>query len=146
MTERGNVPASPESGGIINHGPNSAIYTYFSRVALPTPEEIVQVADIVGAAYREIEHTQDALSICMDLVREVPRATTVIAGMIGTGHETVPKRWRTDPDDIRMVLSMTGHMEIGYLRAQQAAVRRGPAFPESPERILEIQQLLDELQ
>lgn len=145
MTERGDSLNTPESAGIINPGPNAAIAAYFSRVAPPTPEEIVPAADIIHAGYRELEHTQDALNICADLARDVPNATTVLAGMIGTGHEAVPKRWRSDPDEMRMVLSMTGHLEIGYLRAQQEAVRRGPDFSGVPERILEVEQLLNEL-
>lgn len=126
-------------------GSNSAIQVYLSRVARPDPESMQQAADVVGAAYREIEHTQDALSICMDLARDVPNATTVLAGMISTGHEVIPKRWRSDPVETRMVLSMVGCMEVGYLRAQQAAIRRGPAFPELSERVHEIERLLENL-
>lgn len=146
MTESDGYQSGPESSDITNPGPNSAIRTYFSRIATPTPEEVVQAADIVGAAYREIEHTQDALNICADLARDVPQATTILAAMIGTDHETIPKRWRSDQDDIRMILSMVGYMEVGYLRAQQTAIRRGPEFPGLSERILAIEQLLDDLQ
>jgi hypothetical protein len=66
--------------------------------------------------------------------------------MIGTGNEAVPKRWKTDPEETRIVLSMTAHMEIGQLRALQAAVRRGPEPPGAAERISEIEQLLSDLQ
>jgi hypothetical protein len=145
MTEHALPPNEPETTPITNPGPNSAIYTHLSQVAPATPEEIVQAADIVGAVYREIEHTQDALNICFDLVRDVPQATTVLATMIGTNHQALPKRWKTHPEDVRTVLSMVGHLEIGYLSAQQAAVRRGPELPGLPERILAVEQLLDDL-
>jgi hypothetical protein len=146
MTESRPLPDdSPEPSHGVNPGPNSAIDTYFSRVSRPTPEDMVRVANLIDSPHREIEHSQDTLNICEDLAKDVPNATTVLAGMINLGHEAIPKRWISDPEETRMVLSMVGHMELGSLRALKEAERRGNGFPGLSERILEIEQLIEDL-
>lgn len=138
--------SNPEFIGGTNPGPNSAIDAYFFDIARPGEGRMEEAGKIIGAPHREFEATQDNLSICEDLAKDIPEVTTVLAAMISVGHEALPQRWRSDPEETKMVLSMVGHLEIGYIRAQQAAIRRGPGFPGLPEREAAIERLLTNLQ
>lgn len=145
MTENGSPhPTGPGFSGSVSIGPQAAFETYFQHAEPASTEDIEEAAKLI-AKHRETEGLEDAFSVCSDIATAFPNPTTVMAEMITTGHEAVPKRWRTDPEDIKMVISMVGYMEIGRLHAQEAAVRRGPGFPGLAERIFEIEQLMDGL-
>jgi hypothetical protein len=142
MTQHG----GPEFSDDTNPGSSVAIELFFQDFDRPTKEEMDKAGQIIGAPHREIEKTQDSLSICEDLAYDIPGVTTVLAGMISVGHEALPPLWRRDPEEVRMVLSMVGHLEIGYIRAQQAAVRHGSGFPGLAEREAGIGRLLADLE
>ena len=113
---------------------------------MPTTKDVRLAAKVFSEPSREVERRQDALSVSEDLAREVPQATTVLAAMIGINHQAVPTRWRSNHEDMRMILRMVGHREVAGLHGQQEIPRRGPEFPGLTERIEEIKQLAEDLQ
>jgi|GEM_PF-6539677 len=154
MTGHDGFPGGAEYGGNFAITPRAVIADYFTRVNRPTPAEMLAAGDVVGAAYREIERTNDAHTICHDLVSSVraaeaghmaPTATTVLAGMFEADDPVIPGRWRHDEGNVRRVLSMVGVMEIAYIQAAQFAIEGGGTFPGALEDMAEIQQFVTAL-
>lgn len=149
MSERSILPNHREAlGRVLTSDARAAIRGYFLYVMRPTPAEMETGAALISARYREIEHSKDGYTICADLARDVPYATTVMAGLLEADDAAIPERWRSDPNTVRSLLLATAWAEIGLTNAQQAAAApaRGGVLPGLPQRLYELEQLVTALE
>jgi hypothetical protein len=86
------------------------------------------------------------LGLCIDLAGKISSATTVLAGMFHDHHAALPRRWLENPEIERTILTMTGHVELGILRAEQAGKAHMGDSPRTTKRIGEVATFLGILQ
>ena len=144
MSESPHYPNGPE--GKHPGGLRSVITGYLAHATPPPDEDIDAAASLISGAFREIEHSGDAFSICQDLVVRFNDATTILATLLTAEHESLPERWVDNPETGRIVLLMTGDMEIGRLHALQRPVVQGGAFPGLTERLGEVEAFVGALE
>ncbi len=120
----------------------TVISDHLRRTGERSVADMQWAADIVDTHYP----MRDALGVCLDLNTTGSDATTVLAGMFAVGHEALPEHWRSNPEIARTVLTISGHIEIGLLRAQQTSVAHEGGMAILDERLQEVESFTAALQ
>ncbi len=122
--------------------PIAVIADHLTRTGEQSPADMEWAAEITRTHYPE----RDALGVCIDLNTIGSESTTVLAGMFAAGHEALPEHWRANPEITRTVLTMSGYIEMGLLRAQQASVAHDGGDPYFDSRLNEVEHFVEALQ
>lgn len=133
-------PAAGEQS--FRNDPAAVIAEHLSRVPEPSVATIQGAAMIIRSSYPFGE----ALSVCLDLHYKIPEPTTTLARMFAIDHDALPVHWRTNPEVTRTVLSMSGQIEAGFLRAQQISAGPTGSNPGINARLGEVEHLVEALQ
>jgi hypothetical protein len=127
------------------NAPHSVLHAYLNRAPIPSEGSIDTVSRIIEDTYSQ--GRRDAFGLCLDLTPRVTDSTLVLAEMFGKNHPGLPDHWKSNPEIMRSVLSMSGYAELGVLQAQRVHLQgQGYDVTSLDEKVHALERLTAELQ
>jgi len=133
----------PETNELaFKNDPAAVIAEHLSRVGEPNSASVEAAAELIRTSYPR----RDALGVSLDLNTRIDDPTTVLAAMFANGHDALPPSWNANPEIVRTVLSISGQIEAGILRARQLSVAHEGGNPHTDARLDEVEHFIELLQ
>lgn len=101
---------------------------------------------LVRDGYKGFDGRMNTLGICILFANRLSDSTTVLAELFATDSTDLPEHWKNNPEVTRTVLSMSGHVELGFLRALQVAQAHQGGNPSIDARIAVVERFVTDLQ
>jgi hypothetical protein len=128
------------------NSPNAAMDGFLDPSKRSAANVLAAAGQFVRAAYQGFDGEKDALGTCVFLTQRLSNPTTVMAELFAMDSVDLPEHWKNNPEVTRIVLTMSGHVELGYLRANQVAQAHEGGNPHIDARIAEVEGFVSALQ
>jgi hypothetical protein len=102
-------------------------------------------ADILRGSYRSFDGRRNVVGAAIDVAERITYPTTVLATLFEQKSPDLPEQWITDKEITRTVLLIFGHIESGYLRAQQVSLEHEGGNAAIDARIVQLTDFMNAL-